>query len=79
MVASAVKSHTIFIVTLSCGRVLSERALWPLLSTAARGAERKGEEPGSGVQRFWGPLGGLGIRPLVSAIRGLGNLLPGAP
>ena len=26
-----------------------------------------------------GPLRGLGIQPLVSAIRGLGNPLPGAP
>ena len=34
-----------------------------------------GAKPGSGVQRFWG----LGIRPLVSVIRGLGNPFPEAP
>ena len=38
---------------------------------------QQGVEPDSGVQRFWGPLRGLGIRPLVSAIRGLGKALKG--
>ena len=36
----------------------------------------QGVEPDSRVQRFWGPFRGLGIQPLVSAIRSLGNPLP---
>ena len=39
----------------------------------------QGAEPGSGVQRFWGPLGASEFDPFVSAIRGLGNILPGPP
>ena len=41
-------------------------------SIAARGAERKGRNPAQGSRGLWAPWR-LGIRPLVSAIRGLGN------
>ena len=40
------------------------------------GRNRRGETPGPEVL---GPLRGLGIRPLVSVIRGLGNPFPEAP
>ena len=32
-------------------------------SIAARGAEQDGAKPGSGVQRFWGPLGASEFDP----------------
>ena len=53
-----------------CGHGLKETRQIPpqvlltgLLSTAARGAEQEGAKPGSGVQRFWGPLGASEFDP----------------
>ena len=43
-----------------------------LLNCDPRGGTQ-GAEPGSGIQRFWGPLEASEIRRLVSAIRGLGK------
>ena len=48
-------------------------------SIVARGAEQEGRNTAQGSRGFFGPLRGLGIRPLVSVIRGVGNLFPEAP
>ena len=62
-----------------CPKSLRKKSLCSILvpyflKCGPRGGTQ-GAEPDSVVQRFWGPfrLRGLGIRPLVSAIRGLGN------
>ena len=39
----------------------------------------QGAEPGSGVQRFWGPLGASEFDSLFRQFEGLGSPLPGAP
>ena len=48
------------------------------LSVAARGAEQEGRTRLRGPEVL-GPLRGLGIRPLVSVLQGLGNPFPEAP
>ena len=47
-------------------------------SIAARKAEQEGRNPAQG-SRGLAPLRGLGVRPIVSVIRGLGNPFPEAP
>ena len=50
----------------------------PQCQLRPEGRNRRGETRLRGPEVL-GPLRGLGIRPLVSVIRGLGNHFPGAP
>ena len=54
------------------------RTFFRSLSIAARGAEQEGETRLRGPEVL-GPLRGLGVRPLVSVIRGLGDPFLEAP